>query len=164
MLALAGEVCGCMMECSAQQPGRDVNKLIFWQIKKIKPTIKTSRKVLNGPYVHNKLPYVFFSCVALGHSSSLQWQVSGHANVTVTAPVLWPSWYFLQSSTMLFYTTASAKWMHIYCFPSLSTRSSFQTGSKWIDRRRPTSTDEYLVQLSKERILWGLTRDQNHHS
>lgn len=33
-LARADKVCGCVMECSARQPGSDVNKLIFWQIKK----------------------------------------------------------------------------------------------------------------------------------
>lgn len=33
-LAQADKVCGCVMECSAQQPGSDANKLIFWQIKK----------------------------------------------------------------------------------------------------------------------------------
>lgn len=33
-LVQAGKVYGCVMECSAQQPGSDVNKLIFWQIKK----------------------------------------------------------------------------------------------------------------------------------
>lgn len=52
------------------------------RLKKIKPAIKTSRKVFNGPYVHNKLSYVFFPSFSLGHPSYLHWQVTGHANVT----------------------------------------------------------------------------------
>lgn len=52
------------------------------RLKKIKPAIKTSRKVFNGPYVHNKLSYVFFPSFSLGHPSYLHWRVTGHANVT----------------------------------------------------------------------------------
>lgn len=33
-LAQADKVYGCVMECSSLQHGSDVNKLIFWQIKK----------------------------------------------------------------------------------------------------------------------------------
>lgn len=52
------------------------------RLKKIKPAIKTSRKVLNGPYVHNKLSYVFFPSSSSGHSSYFQWRVTGRASVT----------------------------------------------------------------------------------
>lgn len=51
------------------------------RLKKIKPAIKTSRKVLNGPYVHNKLSYVFFPSSSSGHSSYLQWQVRARVDV-----------------------------------------------------------------------------------
>lgn len=55
------------------------------RLKKIKPAIKTSRKVLNGPYVHNKLSYVFFPSSSSGHSSYLQWQVRARVDVTAVA-------------------------------------------------------------------------------
>lgn len=64
------------------------------RLKKIKPAIKTSRKVLNGPYVHNKLSYVFFPSFSPGHPSCLHWQVTGHANVTLMTTGLCPSCYF----------------------------------------------------------------------
>lgn len=41
--------------------------------------------MLNGPYVHNKLSYVFFPSSSSGHSSYLQRQVTGRANVTAAA-------------------------------------------------------------------------------
>lgn len=66
------------------------------RLKKIKPAIKTSRKVLNGPYVHNTLSYVFFPSFSSGHPSYLHWQVTGHANVTVMAAGLCPSFYFVK--------------------------------------------------------------------
>lgn len=66
------------------------------RLKKIKPAIKTRRKVLNGPYVHNKLSYVFFSRFSSGHPSYLDWQVTGHANVTVMTAGLCPSCYFVK--------------------------------------------------------------------
>lgn len=73
------------------------------RLKKIKPAIKTSRKVLNGPYVHNKLSYVFFPSFSSGHPSYLHWQVTGHTNVTVMMTGLRPSCYVLNSGHILEY-------------------------------------------------------------
>lgn len=70
------------------------------RLKKIKPAIKTSRKVLNGPYVHNKLSYVFFPSFSSGHSSYLHWQVTDHANVTVMTG---PSCYLVNFGHILEY-------------------------------------------------------------
>lgn len=46
------------------------------RLKKIKPAIKTSRKVLNGPYVHNKLSYVFFASSSA--CPSILFTLTGH--------------------------------------------------------------------------------------
>lgn len=46
------------------------------RLKKIKQAIKTSRKVLNGPYVHNKLSYVFFASSST--SPSILFTLTGH--------------------------------------------------------------------------------------
>lgn len=65
------------------------------RLKKIKPAIKTSRKEPNGPYVHNKLSYVFFPSFSSGYPSCLCWQVTGHTNVTVMMTGLCPSCHCL---------------------------------------------------------------------
>lgn len=93
------------------------------RLKKIKPAIKTSRKVLNGPYVHNKLSYVFFSRFFVGHPSYLPWQVTGHANVTVMMATLtyWVlkatyayfTWFFHYISNLLIQATALIKLKHL---------------------------------------------------